>query len=411
MFYDTEFSFFRKEIENLRINTHVCTKGAVMPNGIDKGIREFLNITDSYDGIIKYFWEISVANTVNKVIDEFFCNYIVMPLPYSQKEQILIAGPYIKSDITRERIYETAERYSLTPKMISHIEKYYGNIPSFENDDIILSLFNSMGEIIWGDADKFVFKKFVHNEIDFASQSVISSIPNENDNSAMEIEAIERRYEAEKEFLNAVSRGMLHKAEQFFSNTHDLIFEKRNENSLRNSQNYLIIMNTLLRKCIESKVHPVYIDRLSSQVAKEIETIKNEKEILLFQREMLKRYCNLVKRQQKVFDYSLPVQRVIAITDYDLSADLSLKSLARTLNLNPSYLSNLFKKDTGVTLTEYVTDKRVENAKYLLTSTNLQIQTIAQHCGIYDVNYFTKVFKKITGTAPQEYRKLHSTKS
>ena len=74
------------------------------------------------------------------------------------------------------------------------------------------------------------------------------------------------------------------------------------------------------------------------------------------------------------------------------------------LNVNASYLSKLFKKETGITLTEYVAKKRIEQAAFLLTSTNLQIQTVAQNCGIYDVNYFTKLFKKHTGKTPKEYR-------
>ena len=66
--------------------------------------------------------------------------------------------------------------------------------------------------------------------------------------------------------------------------------------------------------------------------------------------------------------------------------------------------AGLISKETGVTLTEFVSKKRIDHAAFLLTSTNLQIQTIAQHCGIFDVNYFTKTFKKITGKTPKEYR-------
>ena len=62
------------------------------------------------------------------------------------------------------------------------------------------------------------------------------------------------------------------------------------------------------------------------------------------------------------------------------------------------------KKETGSTLTEYVNRKRVEHAIFLLNSTNLQIQEIAAACGIPDVNYFTKIFKKQVGNTPKEYR-------
>ena len=74
------------------------------------------------------------------------------------------------------------------------------------------------------------------------------------------------------------------------------------------------------------------------------------------------------------------------------------------LYLNNAYVSRLFKKETGSTLTEFVNRKRIEHALLLLNTTNMQIQIIAQHCGISDVNYFTKLFKKQIGKTPKEYR-------
>ena len=87
-----------------------------------------------------------------------------------------------------------------------------------------------------------------------------------------------------------------------------------------------------------------------------------------------------------------------------MTADLSLNAQAGLLNVNSSYLSTLFKKETGTTLTEYVNKKRIRHAVFLLNTTTMQIQMVAQHCGIPDVNYFTKTFKKYIGKTPKEYR-------
>jgi YesN/AraC family two-component response regulator len=102
------------------------------------------------------------------------------------------------------------------------------------------------------------------------------------------------------------------------------------------------------------------------------------------------------------------IRKVITHIDFDLTADLSLKAQAQLLNVNPSYLSTLFKKETGVTLTEYVNRRRMDHALLLLNSTGMQIQLIAQHCGIPDVNYFTKTFKKMVGQTPKKYRDMLS---
>ena len=102
--------------------------------------------------------------------------------------------------------------------------------------------------------------------------------------------------------------------------------------------------------------------------------------------------------------YSLLIRKVLTQIDSDLTADLSLRTQAEQLNINSSYLSTLFKKETGTTLTEYVNRKRIEHAIFLLNTTNMKIQAIAQACGIPDVNYFTKIFKKQIGITPKDYR-------
>ena len=102
--------------------------------------------------------------------------------------------------------------------------------------------------------------------------------------------------------------------------------------------------------------------------------------------------------------YSLVVQRTILLIDSDLSADLSLKTLAENQNISPGYLSTVFRRDTGKTLSEYIRDKRIRHAEHLLATTHLQVQTVALHCGIMDVQYFSKIFKKHTGKTPKAYR-------
>ena len=85
-------------------------------------------------------------------------------------------------------------------------------------------------------------------------------------------------------------------------------------------------------------------------------------------------------------------------------SELSLNSLAKNQGVSAGYLATVFKKETGKTVSEYIKDKRMDYAMYLLNTTHLQIQTIALHCGVMDVQYFCKMFKKKTGKTPKEYR-------
>lgn len=118
---------------------------------------------------------------------------------------------------------------------------------------------------------------------------------------------------------------------------------------------------------------------------------------------MARKYTLLVKNHS-LQGYSTLVRRVLVHIDTDLASDLTLNTQAKLLDVNPSYLSTVFKKETGHTLTEYVTGKRIDHAVFLLNSTNMQIQTVAQYCGIPDICYFTKTFKKLVGKTPTEYK-------
>ena len=163
-------------------------------------------------------------------------------------------------------------------------------------------------------------------------------------------------------------------------------------------------MNTLLRKAAENGgVHPIYIDSISSKFAMRIELLSDTKACTEMMREMFSSYCRLVYKHS-TRRYSPIVQKTILTIDSDISAELSLKNLAMMQGISSGYLATIFKKETKKTVSEYINDKRIEHAMYLLSTTHLQIQTIALHCGVMDVQYFSKIFKKKTGKNPKEYR-------
>ena len=163
-------------------------------------------------------------------------------------------------------------------------------------------------------------------------------------------------------------------------------------------------MNTLLRKAAEKGgVHPIYLDKISSEFAVKIEQSSSLAESYPLMKDMFRSYCRLV-RKHSMKKYMPIVQKTILIIDTDLSADLSLSALAEQQNVSLGYLSTVFKKDTGKTISEYIREKRIQHAIYLLSTTHLQVQTVALHCGIMDVQYFSKIFKKETGKTPKEYR-------
>lgn len=86
----------------------------------------------------------------------------------------------------------------------------------------------------------------------------------------------------------------------------------------------------------------------------------------------------------------------------------SLQTVAEHVHVTPNYLSNLFKKETGISFTHYVSQLRIEKAKLLLRSTSYRMTEIAGQVGFDNSSYFTVVFKQMTGQSPREFRKQQS---
>jgi AraC-like DNA-binding protein/ligand-binding sensor protein len=84
--------------------------------------------------------------------------------------------------------------------------------------------------------------------------------------------------------------------------------------------------------------------------------------------------------------------------------DLSLGQVARAVNASTFYFCKMFKKATGLNFTEYLSRVRVEKAKNLLLNPNLRISEIAYEVGFQSLTHFNRVFKKIVGRSPTEYR-------
>ena len=111
--------------------------------------------------------------------------------------------------------------------------------------------------------------------------------------------------------------------------------------------------------------------------------------------------------QDKTRDSSAIVAKVQSFIQDNLHQELNRDDIARSVFRNPAYVSRLFRKETGLSLTDYIAQSRIERAKRLLAGTNDKISHIAEDLGYVHFSYFAKLFKKMTGLTPQEYRKKH----
>lgn len=221
----------------------------------------------------------------------------------------------------------------------------------------------------------------------------------------LDMQLLERRYASENAMMKAVVAGNCDEVERLVTDIMGMGLDKRQESALRDCKNNLIILNTLLRKAAEyGAVHPIYIDALSHRYAIRIEELIST-DITAFIRRMIQEYCLLVQ-EHSLKGYSPIVQKVVNQIHMNIAGELSLKTLSAQFNVSSGYLSTLFKKEVGDTLTNYINNKRLDYGTALLERTTLSIQDIAVQCGFADANYFIRLFKRRQGVTPRQYREL-----
>lgn len=403
MRYQAELSFLQKAFAKCHLRFTLLDAVAPIEQHMDEiGLKEMSSskVQNLYNKFLQ-----AESNVIYHLTTSYFGKYIYFRLPDQETSMVLVLGPYLSEELTYEQLLEQAEAYGAEPGQFQKIEKFFAGMPVLAADNPLFAILDTFAEHIWGSSNCYTLVEINQDDSkEYIPFPVWDDIP-QAENSDWNIATLEMRYAHENELMQAVSLGQTHKAELLLSGFTNLSFERRLSDPVRNLKNYCIIMNTLLRKAAESGgVHPLYLDRISSDFARKIETVVSTEAVQTLMGEMFRNYCRLVKKNATQH-YSPPVQKVILHINTNLSGDLSLKSLSATQNMNASYLSALFKKETGQTVTDYVNQMRVHQAERLLGTTKLQIQTVAQHCGISDVNYFSKIFKKYTGKSPIQYRK------
>lgn len=406
MNYENVLRYVRRILENSNVRTILCDEAWEHPQDVDMGLR--ISILKDYDSqkAFLYFKDRCRPNTLYYITDRFSCSYACMMLPNPQKKEYFFVGPFTYVEINQKNYYKILENMDIPTPLLPFVNNYYYSLPLIQSESLFKNIVGTFADTVWEGSENYKISET--NEFLFDSPytpQFLDPVSPPSEMIPLNAAAIEARYASEAEFMQIVSQGNISHMEQILAKWDRVRFIPRLPNSLRDYKNYLIVLNTLLRKAAEQgSVHPVYLHEISSKYAKKIEALGQVSDNHLM-REMLRQYCILV-HNYSVKGYSPILQKVINQINLNLTGDLGLRNLSEMFNISAGYLSMLFKKETGVTLTDYVNKKRTQQAIFLLNTTNLQIQAVASHCGFQDINYFTRIFKKFHGMTPKSYQKI-----
>ena len=397
---ETILNFFCECLKEANIPFCITSDHAIGMHELDLGLRNNIlkeNKVPTVSALEHYD-----KSSLYHFSDFYNCSYSFFQLP---DERMLFVGPYLLYDVTEQDIHQFISNSHIPETQFTQLRDYYYELPLISDKRMFWSFLRKSAISICNveEMNVIVFDlRTLESREDYLKKHAFS-MP---EDPLLSMNLLEKRYKMEDEILDAISHGNTKKALSYAEQIDTSRFSPRSEDALRSQKNLMLSFNTLLRRsAYEAGVHPLYIDVISSNYARLIEAANSKQEIDDIAPFMLRSYSELVEKRSTAL-YSEPIRQILVTIDASIASDLSLKRFANELFLNTSYLSSLFKKETGMTLTDYVNQQRITYAKRLLKSTTLSIQGVATSVGIPDIHYFTRLFRRDTGMSPRDFRKL-----
>lgn len=400
MAYKKELEFLKLFFKKCNVQLLVLDSAHPLDRNVDFGFRQFMGRDNEYAYAFKSVFMDSPHQVVFRIKDQYLCNYMFLRYEDGPPRKAICIGPYLSRPITNDDISSLSQALN---RPYHQLVNCYRGLPVLNDDHPLFSALYAFCELLWG---KDTVPRFFDVNLALGAAKEPSKDPSTPSAASLAVysKMLEMRYASENAMMRDVALGNTLKAELWRPSSHLSVMDARCQDPLRNLKNYCVITNTLLRKAAEQgNVHPVYLDELSRDYAFQIEACGDMDTCKKLLDGMVMGYTKLVS-ERATKTYSAPIQQVITYIDSNLENDLRLNVLEEKLCFNRNYLSKLFKKEVGYSITDYISSKRITLSMKLLGTTDLQIQEIAQKCGILDVNYFTKKFKKIVGQTPMEYR-------
>lgn len=334
-------------------------------------------------------------NTITHIASNLGIHFSLCYL--STLNRLVCIGPYLIRPADPTFFHELTKKLGLTVEERIEYTNFYKLIP--------LCIFSKTEAAI-----RILLHAFSCEEkeaIEYIEETILPlhiKEPVEDQSTEENFDSITKRYASENNYMDALAQGKF--ADMNFSQAFPMYvkLDARSTDPVRDIKIFSTILNTLSRKAVErAGIHPYYIDLISSKIAIQIEAAKTVDEVNAIVQKIPKQYSELVLKHT-VKEHSPLIRKTLHYIALHLHRELSLEEIAEKMGVHSTYLSKQFNKEVKISLSNYINEKRIQEAEKLLKTTKKSIAEIAMELSYHEVNYFTKVFKKITGKTPTEYR-------
>jgi len=214
-------------------------------------------------------------------------------------------------------------------------------------------------------------------------------------------------YDREMLFFQSIKQGNAAEAARLFKPFDSSDMGSLSKDPLRNLKYHLIITIAIItRYCIEGGMEMETAYNLSDIYIRNADECQTEKEIHHLHKEVVDDFIQRMQFVKKQKLYSKPVTICLDYIYDNLHNKIVLEDLADVAGLSPSYLSRVFHKEVGVTVSQYITRKRMEAAENMLKFSEYSFVDISNYLCFSSESHFIQTFKKHTGYTPKVYREL-----
>lgn len=215
-------------------------------------------------------------------------------------------------------------------------------------------------------------------------------------------------YDQEEREQSSIREGNEEKLKQSFSESYSGKLATLSKDKLRSTKNIgIVVIAISTRSAIKGGIHPEHAFTLSDSYINEVDEAKNEIDIYNLVREAELRFTRMVAESKKDKFENPLVYKCKNEVLKKMHEKVMIKDIAKTLDVNPNYLSEVFSRSTGMTIRDFIAKEKVKLAENLLIYSEYSIEDIANYLGFSGQSHFGKVFKKERNISPDKYRKKY----
>lgn len=329
-------------------------------------------------------------------------NYFSIDLLFNgQLEGFLITGPVLNKKLSDEAIISVGNDFYQIAKK-EEIIRYYHSLPVIKQMDFIhmsCALYYMIYRV-QVDVTEVFGKQNIEEMKEVNFEEPIIQISEKRQNDKATINTL-----TEKKLFSLIKAGKKDEILQILSTQYEMEPGQLSKRSyLRNMKNLTIAGITLAtRAAVEGGLNEIIAYNLSDSLIQNLEELNDIKSVGEFSGKSLLKFAELVANKKK-HKYSKPISTCQSYIFANLYKEITLSELAKLVGMNASYLSVLFKKEVGISISEFIHREKVEEAKNLMTFTNHSLSEISTILNFHDQSHFTRIFKKIAGVTPKRFQ-------